>query len=204
MIYCEVTRIHTLAKSITAYFFAVGEISEDEQEVCEYGVELFLAGIVNVLFVFITSIILKTMIYGVVFLVIIIPTRALVGGYHAKSHFRCNVYFVCTYLISLRILKSLKLPFFYGVIEILTMVGLLTVRMFAPFENSNKIISSGHKKKYNKISLILYGWYMIIAFFVKYKDQELSLYINIILIITVVLLLIGLSERRLHFEKESY
>ena len=69
-----------IAKNITAYFYASGVLKQDMVEICEYGAELLLAGVINVMMILLTGMLIHQIIYGIFFLMIMIPTRAFVGG----------------------------------------------------------------------------------------------------------------------------
>ena len=191
-----------IAKSITAYFYASGVLKQDMIEICEYGAELVLAGITNVMMVLFTGILIHQVIYGIFFLMIMIPTRAFIGGYHAKTHLRCNISFVCTYLLSLLLLKIIDVRY-EVIVQIFVIAGFIIISAWAPLENRNKKLSDIQKNLYNKISQVIYILLMVIGIVVNYKDQELSLYINIILIIVVALLIIGKEGRGENEEKDS-
>lgn len=183
-----------IAKSITAYFYASGVIGQDMTEICEYGMELVLAGMLNGILILFTSILIHYKIYGLIFLLIMMPTRAFMGGYHAKTHLRCNILFVCTYLFSLFLLKMLNIRYAM-IVQILVIAGFIFVSAWSPLDNKNKALSDIQKIKYNKIIQLIYIMLMTAGVVVKYKDQELSLYINIILVIIVTLLIIGKEGR---------
>ena len=138
---------------------------------------------------------------GMLFLMIMIPTRAFVGGYHAKTHLRCNISFICTYLFSLLLLKIIGVQY-KMIVQIFVIAGFIIISAGAPLENRNKKLSDIQKSLYNKISQAIYILLMVIGIIVNYKDQELSLYINIILIIIVALLIIG-KEGRNEIEEKA-
>ena len=190
-----------IIKRITAYFYASGVIGHDMVAICEYGVELMLAGILNVAMILITSILIHQKFYGLIFLLILIPTRAFMGGYHAKTHFTCNVSFICTYLSSLLLLKIIDIHYAV-IVQIFVLAGFIIISAWAPSENRNKQLSDTQKIFYNKISQVIYILLMIVGIVVNYKDQELSLYINILLIIIAALLVIGKGGKK-RDEKEN-
>ena len=88
-----------LTKKIVDCIYVNKIIEQDMIAVCEYGVELVLAGIVNIIVILFVSVLLHSMLYGIIFLLILISTRAFMGGYHATTHIRCNISMVCIYII---------------------------------------------------------------------------------------------------------
>lgn len=168
--------------------------------VCEYGVELVLAGMANIITILLVSILSRSVLYGIIFLLILISTRVFTGGYHATTHIKCNVSMVCIYIISLLML-NIKYYGYIMLLHIIVFIGYIVIAIYSPLENSNKKLSEYQKKKYNKLSRIMYVTLLAIALIVNYKDQELSLYINIVLIIVVILLMVGKEKKRYVEEK---
>ena len=77
-----------LAKKVANCLYNNAIIGQDMIEICEYGVELVLAGAVNIIVIMLVSILLDYKLYGIVFLMVLIPTRTFMGGYHATTHFK--------------------------------------------------------------------------------------------------------------------
>ena len=171
-------------------------------EICEYGTELVLAGVINVIMILFTGMLIHQIIYGVLFLMIMIPTRAFIGGFHASTHLRCNVLFVSTYLLSLQLLQIIGTRHMM-MAQLLAIAGFIIISAEAPLENKNKQLSDTQKVLYNKISQVIYILLMIVGIVVNDKDQELSLYINIILVIIVFLMIIGKEGRECDEEDNS-
>lgn len=175
-------------------------IEQNMVNVCEYGVELMLSGMINVIVILLVSILSHSVLYGIIFLLILILTRVFTGGYHANTHIGCNISMACIYITSL-VMLNIKCYGYIMLLHIIVFIGYIVITIYSPLENSNKKLSDYQKKKYNKLSRIMYITLLAIALFVNYKDQELSLYINIVLIIVVILLVVGKEKKRYVEEK---
>lgn len=175
-------------------------IEQNMINVCEYGVELMLSGMINVIVILLVSILSHSVLYGIIFLLILISTRVFTGGYHATTHIGCNISMVYIYITSLLML-NIKCYGYIMLLHIIVFIGYIVITIYSPLENSNKKLSEYQKKKYNKLSRIMYITLLAIALVVNYKDQELSLYINIVLIIVVILLVVGKEKKRYVEEK---
>ncbi|WP_455684804.1 accessory gene regulator B family protein [Thomasclavelia sp.] len=64
-------------------------ISDNEREVYEYGIEVFLLKIMHFFTIFVISIILNYEIESLIFLITYYNVRGIIGGYHSKSRLVC-------------------------------------------------------------------------------------------------------------------
>lgn len=91
--------INHISKIITNFFLQQKSISEDEKEIYQYGVEITISSILNILLILLLSILVRSVLSGIVFLVCFIYVRRYTGGYHAETYFRCNSALCITYHI---------------------------------------------------------------------------------------------------------
>lgn len=91
--------INYISKMITNFFLQQESISEDEKEIYQYGVEITISSILNILFVLLLSILFRSLLSGIVFLMCFIYVRRYTGGYHAETYFRCNSALCITYIV---------------------------------------------------------------------------------------------------------
>jgi accessory gene regulator B len=89
--------ITQFSKKLASFFVSKKIIECDDKEVYEYSFEIFLATILNGLFIAITAIVTKTILVTLFYLVGFLTLRGVAGGYHAKNHFRCFFILVFTY-----------------------------------------------------------------------------------------------------------
>ncbi|MCL2222977.1 MAG: accessory gene regulator B family protein [Oscillospiraceae bacterium] len=130
-----------VSKKIASSFVAQGIISNEDSEVYEYGLELLLSTLINLLFIIIASIISGTTVLSALFLVGFIPLRTLAGGYHAKNHMRCFAILAVVYFAFLAILVYLPLVYRLPVIIVGTLISALLVFLLSPSEDKNKPLS---------------------------------------------------------------
>lgn len=80
-------------------------ITEEEKEVCAYGMELIISGIINVSLVIIIGLITCNIWYAIVYNIMMVVIRMYTGGYHADTHLGCNICYCGVFLISFIILR---------------------------------------------------------------------------------------------------
>lgn len=64
-------------------------INEEQYEICRYGLQQGFTIILNIATTLIIGIIMRELLYAVVFMFLYIPLRSNAGGYHAKTATRC-------------------------------------------------------------------------------------------------------------------
>ena len=109
-------------------------VSEEQMEICEYGLELIASGILNIIILVICSFCLHEEKF--------IVLRLFAGGYHADNHFNCCIIFAGIYLISvfLRYIAEPPLVLYFIVIEA------LLILLLSPVESVNKQITSKRRR----------------------------------------------------------
>ena len=100
-----------IIKNIVSRWSEQGMISETDEDIYEYGLELIFFSMINVTAILITAAIVGRALESIVLLMAIIPLQLYGGGYHAKTHLRC---FLVMYIG------------WWGVIHILPMISSLT------------------------------------------------------------------------------
>ncbi|HBQ64737.1 MAG TPA: hypothetical protein DD727_07430 [Clostridiales bacterium] len=140
------------ARQLISVFVKNGIVKKEEEELYAYGMELFLAVVMNLTAVLLLSIILNNLLPTLVFLAGFIPVRRYAGGAHARSHFLCLLLFLMAYWIFWMIL--LIVP--HGMhLPIALITGLLSVQLIfvhAPVESSAKPLDSKRVLKFKKRS----------------------------------------------------
>lgn len=185
-------------------------ITEEEKEVCAYGMELIIAGIISVALVLIIGLITGNIWYAVVYNIMMIVIRLYTGGYHADTHVGCNVCYCMAFIISMVLLKAQTYIKSDVAIWLVALAGYLIIVLNAPLEHHNKKLTMKQKYEYMIISFMLGIASLLISFGlnimgVVIRDGEyhilcsISSYINIMLLIIGLLLLLGMrKEGRFH------
>lgn len=204
--------IHRLAKSIATYFIQENIIERKYFDMYIYGAEVLISGIVGIINVMLVSIILNTLHNGIVFLLIFIPIRMYIGGYHASSYLACNLWFTFIYFLTIQIQPYMNKGNGRGVLWLLVLAGFMTIIRYAPLDNINKKIPEQKRGKYKMIGCAMYLFFMmsanIIMLIHKIGDYvpvsvETGVYINIVLVTVCILFVIGMGKERSRYEKEN-
>lgn len=131
-------------------------IAEDMREVYQYGVEILLSSL------FTTSVILliasqtDTLITGIWYLVVSVPLKATVGGYHASTYTKCFLFSTLEYLIQsllVHMLTCLSLPSYQWCV--LYVCSVLYIYTHAPVKNIHHPISERLLQK-NRICAVFF------------------------------------------------
>lgn len=202
--------IHSVALIIADFFVSKDVITEEEEEVCAYGMELIISGIISIALVLIIGLITGNIWYSVVYNMMMVVIRIYTGGYHADTHIRCNVCYCMTFLISIALLRVKMHIKTELAIWIIALAGYLIIVLNAPLEHHNKKLTMKQKEDYMVISAMLGIASILISFVLnimgiairngKYSFLcDISSYINIMLLIIGLLLLLEIrKEERFH------
>ena len=127
-------------------------IKKEDEEVCIYGIEIFISSIITLAIVLILGCLLKCFFESLIYFAVFATTRQMCGGYHAKTYFECNAIFTFTTLTVLLSYKYIPIALFGGLHYLIMAFWILSVFIFAPVENENKPISKEKKYKLKIIS----------------------------------------------------
>ncbi|MCM1009209.1 MAG: accessory gene regulator B family protein [Ruminococcus flavefaciens] len=198
--------IEKMSGAIVNYMLKCEVISntKEDMEYYQYGVEITVSSIINVLLILFIGLVFGNLIESVLFLLLFIPIRQYTGGYHANTYFKCNLTFAVLFAILL---------FFYRFTgEILTSyfsilivyVCVLTIVFMCPIENPNKPIPK-EKRKGHKIMAItlgtIYGITGVVLVVFANKYGALILYT--LLQVTLLVLAAFLPKRRCKYESNK-
>ena len=206
--------IHSVALVIADFFVSKDVITEEEEEVCAYGMELIISGIISIALVLIIGLITGNISYAVVCYKKIVVIRLYTGGYHADTHVGCNVCYCMAFIISMVLLKAQTYIKSVVAIWLVALAGYLIIVLNAPLEHHNKRLTIEQKHKYMIISAMLGISSMLISFMlnimgmvIRYGEYtilcHISLYINTMLLIIGLLLLLGIRKEGRFHETDS-
>lgn len=180
--------IHNLSKNITAFFMKRQLIESDDSIVFCYGMELFISTFIGFSMIILASIIEGDILWGIIYLIYIVPIRMYVGGYHAKSYWKCNIVFLFFFIIAFTLYKNIGINE-YQILSYINLASILVIFKWAPLENKNKTLKKVKKRKYRNIDMLVYAFGGLIGIFLG------NIYwINILTIVLVnvtILLLMG-------------
>ena len=186
--------INHISKMITNFFLQQKSISEDEKEIYQYGVEITISSILNILLILLLSILVRSVLSGIVFLVCFIYVRRYTGGYHAETYFRCNSALCITYIIVFFISKGVRVSNY--VLLLFLLISFIIVIRYSPVNNIHKRLSEIEKKRYHYLAVTVYIIFSIIGFFIIefnifYGKIILLTLLSIALIIIIEIILQG-------------
>ena len=128
-------------------------IDEEQYEICRYGLQQGFTIILNIVTTFIIGMIMKGLLYAVVFTILYIPLRSNAGGYHAKTAIRCYLYSILLMIAVLLAIKHITIPSFICII--IFTISIAVICILAPIEDSNKPLDEIEVKVYHKRTLII-------------------------------------------------
>lgn len=179
------------------------DIPSNMKEIYQYGVEITISSIFNILLIIIASLVIGDFISGVIFLVCFIFLRSYCGGYHATTYFRCNIVFLVTY-VSVEvasILLSEVFPPDLWIAEVIILLAFLPVLIYAPVKNKHKTLEKRKILKCKMFSAIIY---IIAAFLALFLYSHKSIYgmtiIMTLMSIAVMILIEIFMQRRGYHE----
>lgn len=172
------------------------EIVEDEnRDIYAYGLEALLLNSLNIITALLISIFSGTIAHFIVFIMIFVPTRMFVGGYHAKTSESC--YMKTTIIYAFTVLSVKLLPELYtNIFAIISLIILASLMMiFAPVENKNNPLSTSEKKRNKKISIVLTVIDSLIFITFYYMTLPIATSVMILMAVNSILMIIGVLEK---------
>lgn len=146
------------------------EIDDEKAEVILYGIQLIIGEIPKIFIIFGLSILFGIGWYMLFAYIVMIPYRAVSGGFHLKTHIGCIIGTSIFYFGNIFLSKSLMLQDMqkYILIGITFIFGVIMISLYAPADTENLPILSKKERKIKKIlSYIVLTITLIIAFFIK-------------------------------------
>lgn len=177
---------------MSTYLFENNLICADELEIYNYCIAYVLDTLFYIFFVLIFSIAVKLVPIGLIFLLIILPTRHLAGGAHAKTEFICTVLSYGTAFIIIMLTPKLSpmltdwQPVIYAALSLLVLI-------MAPVDTPNKRLTDAVKKQMRR-KLLIYLIALSLLFVLCYykKKSPYCTVINLSLALTAASQLAGI------------
>ena len=109
-----------IAKKYSNTLIKRGIISEEEIEIQEYGFLAITVHILNYGAWYVLAALFNMIFETSIFILLYIPVRSVVGGWHASTTFRCGLCGIITWGITMLLIKNLILcPYYYLVVFLL-------------------------------------------------------------------------------------
>ena len=151
-----------MASKVCSLFVKHDIIPTGKKAAYTYGLELLISDVVGISCIILISILYGQAYMWIPYLIGFVPMRILGGGYHAKTHFSCILFFSAFYLLFI----SIK-DIFQSVshIEIfLCLFVLFLALLFSPVEAENKPLSGESRKRNRRRSIGIAVFNLLLAF----------------------------------------
>lgn len=160
-----------LSQSIVNFISRNMTIDDEEMlDVYKYGIEITLSSILNFVLIIVSSLILRDLTAGVVFMALFIFLRSYTGGYHAETYLRCNIVFVCTFIITYFLAEFFEYIDSDISILAITVIFYIPIRVFSPVKNRHKILTEVKRKCSRIVSTIVYFLSLLLTVLLCYHD----------------------------------
>lgn len=173
--------ITSLANVIADFFVNNNIISSKEREIYVYGSEAIFSALVNMIIVILSGLVMHEILNAFIFYAVFLVMRKYCGGYHAKTHLRCNLIFALNILIVLLLIKNasvISVSFYVSAI----IISNILIFWLAPIVNENKPLESSEIEKYRKIAKIFCLVFTVITVLLMPFYKTVSIIITLALL----------------------
>lgn len=182
------SNLNRMATKLTAKMLANKIIADDMSDIYIYGFELLLSFLFSTTIIVIVGILLGRILQTLIFLLIFVLLRSFTGGYHANTYAMCTVVTFSIFGGVLLLSELVVLPLF--LYAILASLGFVIMLVLVPLEHPNKKITDLQKRKYKKMSIILFWMFVTIGALLCYAGIQLNTVIFFTLVADLLLLFV--------------
>lgn len=164
-----------MASKVCSLFVNHDIIPTGKKAVYTYGLELLISDVVGISCIILISILYGQAYMWIPYLIGFVPMRISGGGYHAKTHVSCILFFSFFFLLFI-FLKDIfrSVPY----IEIfLSLFVLLLVLIFSPVEAKNKPLSKESRRRNRGRSIGIAALNLLLAFLSCLVFKQTSIYL---------------------------
>lgn len=149
--------------------------------------EVILSTIIGFGVILVLSCILGKLSFGIFYLIYIVPIRMSVGGYHAKSYFKCNIIFAIFFVLAFLLCENQTVQGF-KVLAYINLVSVFFIMRYAPLENENKKLSDSKKNIYKHVNILIYtiGGMAGVYFKNIYGINVLTIVLNVVTVLLIL------------------
>ena len=184
------------------------EIDDEKAEVILYGIQLIIGEIPKIFIIFGLSILFGIGWYMLFAYIVMIPYRAVSGGFHLKTHIGCIIGTSIFYFGNIFLSKALMLQDMqkYILIGITFIFGVIMISLYAPADTENLPILSKKERKIKKIlSYIILTVTLITTFSIK--DNVISnilIFGTLLQTITITRIAYKITNNKYGYETYKY
>ena len=171
-------------------------IPEIMKEVYQYGFELILSNSLTALSILLLASFLDTVEIGIWFLIISIPLKMTVGGYHAPTYLKCYIISTLEYIFQslvIKIILKLSPPIFFWIL--LLSCGAIYILINAPIKNIHHPVSEKVLKKNKFFSILFLSIDCLILIALYILKKNLFVYWGIICIFTIAIFILPTKRK---------
>lgn len=186
--------LNKIARKLTAKLLIQNIIPEDYADIYIYGFELLLSFMFSTSVIVLAGVLCGRLVQTIAFLVVFIVLRSFTGGYHALQYWFCSVVTFSIFGLVLLTSEFVEVSLIFYIL--LSVIGIVTIALMVPVENSNKPLSDGQKKKYKIISFSLFIIFVALGAVINYFDNSVGSVVFFTLITDLLLLFIKNRKER--------
>ncbi len=197
--------ISRLSDLIVKYFLGQSNITDDEQDLYQYGFFILLSHILYLLITIVVGTLLGTVLESIIFYIAFQFIRRYAGGYHASTETRCEIMSTLSILACIVVIRLLKIYDFQTVLLIISTVSTLCIAILCPLDTPEKPLSEKEFKYFRKISwliLSVISLVVIISYFINLKWLQIFFAPCCLSLILECILLVAGRLRRLAVESK--
>lgn len=169
---------------------------EDITESAVYGLEMIISSIINLLIIFILSIIFGKVLETALFLICFCIFRPYAGGYHAPNYLTCTLIFTCIYCIIIHGNGYISENHCY----VFWALSFVSIWILSPVEDPNKPLGEKRYKKVKKKARIIL-LIETLVFFITIAIGFSLVYTAIVSALSVACFLVLLGQIKLYWKK---
>lgn len=148
----------------------IPEIDDERAEIINYGLQLLLGEVPKFFIMAFIAYILGVFKLSLITFLILLPYRAVSGGFHLKTHIGCIIS-TCTFYCGVAFLsKSIILDDIvkYFFIIAVGVFGIIMIKLYAPADTENvPILSHNERRKKQMLSYFFFIGGLLISIFIK-------------------------------------
>lgn len=164
--------ISRLSNSIVKVFLEQSDISNDEEELYQYGFFILLSQILYFIITIVIGILLGIVLESIIFYITFQFIRRYAGGYHASTETRCEIMSTLSILTCIVVIRLSKTYDFQFALLVVSIASAACIAVLCPLDTPEKPLSEKEFKYFRKISwLILSVIFLVVAisYFVRLK-----------------------------------
>ena len=185
---------HRLAGILSDYLSREQMIEKDEADIYQYGLEIFMDGVLETLLLVVLGILWGRFWQSICFIVSFTVLRSFTGGYHAATKVRCAGATVGLYILNLTAAGELNSHF--TAVLLLAAVGTGIIWWLAPVPHANKPLDGEQVVMNRKKSRFISMCYLLGVYVSKSVLAEVGDIVAMTLFETAILILIQKGVRK--------